>query len=503
MEFRTGVLAHLVVMTMVLSTSSRGARADDGLVSQLPSKDKFSLFLLMGQSNMVGRGRMLKNVPPDGRLLRFNKDLKWDLAQNPLHQNHPKNDRIGPGMSFGRAMMYVFGQDVTIGLVPCAVGGSSLSRWEKDGGDCYASTIKRARAAGQYGTLTGVLWHQGERDCGDERSANTYAARLDRMIADLRADLQTPDLPFVAGGLLDSIRELPRDRQRPYVDTVQSALRSLPERVPYTAWVDASTFRHIGDFVHIDPRDQLKFGVYYAEQMRQLLGFDEVAPLQIGFPWFRHKDEYEPPEIDAALPNVYVIGGSNTQMIQAALRKRLKGKANLLRPPANCRSTRQTLRWLDAYLSHYGDLKWSVIWFNSTLHDLAHFSKGKTASPPEGKPAVSIEDYDRNMREIVARLRKTGARLLWSSTAPVGKKREQLGYQFNADAADYNKVAAKIMAEENIPAVDIYGLLEGDGDAFTRDGVHLNARGHAIVAPIIVSNILALLDKAQAGVDAK
>ena len=52
------------------------------------------------------------------------------------------------------------------------------------------------------------------------------------------------------------------------------------------------------------------------------------------------------------------------------------------------------------------------------------------------------------------------------------------------------------MAEEDIPAIDVYGLLGGDGDKFSRDGVHLTPKAHAIVAPVIVTKILELLDEA-------
>jgi hypothetical protein len=463
---------------------------------KLPKRSKFPLFLLMGQSNMVGRGEMLPNVPADARLLRFNRKMEWDLAQNPLHQNHPDTDRIGPGMTFGRAMMYVFLDDVTIGLVPCAVGGSELSRWEKDGGDCYANAIKRAQAAGQVGTITGVLWHQGERDCIDGYHAETYAERLDRMIADLRADLGTSDLAFVAGGLLDSITEIRGERARPDLEIVQAALRELPDRVPHTAWVDAGGLRHTGDLVHIDPRDQLKFGVDYAKEMRQLLGFDEVPPLQVGFPWYQYNKAYEPPEMDESLPCVYVIGGSNTQMIQEALREPLARRANLLRPPANCRSTKQTLRWLDAYLNHYGDMKWAVIILNSTLHDLTHLANGKPTPPPEGRPQVSIADYETNLRKIVARLRDTGAKLLWASAAPISRKVERLRFRRRADVIAYNRVAANVMVQEHVPCIDIYALLEGDGDRYTVDGVHLNEEAHRIVAPVMVGKILELLGSA-------
>ena len=69
---------------------------------------------------------------------------------------------VGPGLSFAKAMA---GNDetVTIGLIPCAVGGTPLSRWESDG-DLYKYAIARAKAAMKDGTIKGVLWHQGEID---------------------------------------------------------------------------------------------------------------------------------------------------------------------------------------------------------------------------------------------------------------------------------------------------------------------------------------------------
>jgi hypothetical protein len=104
--------------------------------------------LLMGQSNMVGRGEMTR-WPPHPRVLSFNRAGKWIPAVDPLHETSSR-DRVGPGVSFARGMLHVVDQGITIGLIPCAVGGSPLSRWEK-GGDLYEATVRRAREAMEHG----------------------------------------------------------------------------------------------------------------------------------------------------------------------------------------------------------------------------------------------------------------------------------------------------------------------------------------------------------------
>jgi hypothetical protein len=153
------------------------------------------IYLLMGQSNMVGRGKMTR-WPLHPRVLSLNKAGRWIPAIDPLHETSSR-DRVGPGVSFGRGMLYVVDQEVTIGLVPCAVGGSPLSRWEK-GGDLYEATVRRAREATKHGTLMGILWMQGEKDAKELALAMSYAKRLDAMILDFRHEFGMPELPFVA-----------------------------------------------------------------------------------------------------------------------------------------------------------------------------------------------------------------------------------------------------------------------------------------------------------------
>ena len=60
-----------------------------------------------------------------------------------------------------------------IGLIPCAVGGSSLGEWQK-GGSLYNNTVAATLEAVKSSTLKGILWHQGESDSDTLETAKSY-----------------------------------------------------------------------------------------------------------------------------------------------------------------------------------------------------------------------------------------------------------------------------------------------------------------------------------------
>ena len=168
-------------------------------------KEKFQLYLLIGQSNMAGRGYVeAQDTMPNRHILRLNPAGQWEVAKDPLHFDKSVAG-VGPGLSFGRAMAAA-DTSVTIGLIPCAVGGSGIDTWTPgayfDGTKThpYDDALARARTALATGTLAGIIWHQGESDTSPEKSA-AYAAKLTALIARLRADLHAPIVPFVAGKL--------------------------------------------------------------------------------------------------------------------------------------------------------------------------------------------------------------------------------------------------------------------------------------------------------------
>lgn len=230
-------------------------------------KAKLHVYLLMGQSNMRGRGIIESpDRTPHPRVLVHTASNYWELAVEPVHGSGPRAG-IGPGLVFGKRMA-AGNTNASIGLVPCAVGASLLSRWER-GGDLYANAVARAQAAQRDGTLAGILWHQGEQDSMTATNASTYYDRLVKMIADLRADLGQPELPFVVGQIGEFLYER-KVQQTPFARTVNDALARIPDAVPFSACVSATGLTHVGDEVHLDGKSQRELGKRFAMEMQKL-----------------------------------------------------------------------------------------------------------------------------------------------------------------------------------------------------------------------------------------
>jgi hypothetical protein len=170
------------------------------LLAQTPVPENLQLFLLAGQSNMAGRGAVEETdrVPIPG-VYTLNKELAWVPAVDPLHFDRPERIGVGIGRSFARTLLDAY-PNTTIGLIPAAMGGSSLAQWSPDG-ELFADAVRRAKAAQKSGVLRGILWHQGESDSQKEGDAQSYRERWTAMITALREQLGTPDAPVVVGQL--------------------------------------------------------------------------------------------------------------------------------------------------------------------------------------------------------------------------------------------------------------------------------------------------------------
>jgi Carbohydrate esterase, sialic acid-specific acetylesterase/Neutral/alkaline non-lysosomal ceramidase, N-terminal len=232
-------------------------------------KEKLHIYLLLGQSNMVGRGAIEgQDRAAHARVLLFTPSNHWELAVEPLHGSGPRAG-IGPGLVFGK-IVAAKNTNANIGLVPCAVGATLLKRWEK-GGDLYSNAVARARAAMCDGTLKGIVWHQGEQDSILEVDANSYHERLIKMIGDIRSDLGEPNLPFVVGQIGEFLYTR-KKQQTPFAKTVNDALARIPQDVPSTACVHSTGLTHVGDEVHFDGKSQRELGKRYAIEMLKLQG---------------------------------------------------------------------------------------------------------------------------------------------------------------------------------------------------------------------------------------
>jgi sialate O-acetylesterase len=193
------------------------------------------IWVLAGQSNMQGAGRTPDTLT-DRAIWMMNMDDQWMVARCPLHRifeatapaypiafyqlwgnpeksiektrqyfkeqsvishQHPIGG-IGPGMYFARHIKAVTGRPV--GLIPCALGGSTIAQWDPAGkihGDStlYGAMLNRSRSAGAQ-HIRGLLWYQGESE-GFTGQTDTYEAKMLDLIDSYRSDLGRPDLPVL------------------------------------------------------------------------------------------------------------------------------------------------------------------------------------------------------------------------------------------------------------------------------------------------------------------
>lgn len=241
-------------------------------VEDLPAKDKFHLFLLIGQSNMAGRGVVSQaDRQPHSRILMFTKDNAWEPATDPMHFDKPKIVGVGLGRTFGMRIAEA-NPGVTVGLIPCAVGGSPISSWEPGGyheqtkSHPYDEAFRRARIALKSGRLAGILWHQGESDSSPGK-AEVYEEKLHAMIARFRKKLGAPNVPFVAGQM-GQFPERPWNQSKIIVD---NAHRNLPGKIPNTTFVRSDGLKHKGDEVHFDSASYREFGERYVEAYQEIV----------------------------------------------------------------------------------------------------------------------------------------------------------------------------------------------------------------------------------------
>lgn len=185
---------------------------------------------------------------------------------------------------------------------------------------------------------------------------------------------------------------------------------------------------------------------------------------------------------DPALPRVLLIGDSVSRGYTQAVRTSLAGKANVHRAPANCGPTASGIKNLDAWLaSAPGDAKWDVIHFNFGIHDR------KT-------PAA---DYEQRLETLIARMKQTGAKLIFATTTPVPADTKD-GPEIVTQIAEKNEIATRVMQKHGVLINDLHAFLAPklEGIANPKD-VHFNAKGYELMG----QQVAKVIEEAFKGAD--
>ncbi len=244
-----------------------------------PRDDTIEVFILAGQSNMVGRARESgleddKIVPQTGAIIHVQGQVEADLAGQwrPLTAGFGRRaDFFGPELTFGLTQE-ALRPGPRVAIIKHAVGGSDLdNNWNASGGPLYqdlqthiAQAMEELAPLGDA-HLAGVVWVQGENDAVNLGASERYKDNLTAFVAQIRQDLDSPQLPFVVALVAPS-------ESWPHHPLVRQAQRDVASADPNVVTVESEDLPVLsGDPLHYNARGLQTLGERTAEAMAPLL----------------------------------------------------------------------------------------------------------------------------------------------------------------------------------------------------------------------------------------
>jgi hypothetical protein len=227
-------------------------------------------FLIIGQSNMAGRGEISDVAPihnPACHVLRMGR---WQLMTEPI--NHDRSIFSGQPKS-GICLAASFADDAQkatgqkIGIIPCADGGTAIDQW-MPGEILYDHALMMTKLAMRSSHLAGILWHQGESDCVNEGLARAHKQKFIKMITSLRRDLGDENIPVIIGELCENISE--RYASPECLKIVNEQYREVVSEIPACAFVPCEGLTLKPDILHFDAVALREFGHRYFKTYAEL-----------------------------------------------------------------------------------------------------------------------------------------------------------------------------------------------------------------------------------------
>jgi len=140
-----------------------------------------AVLLSMGQSNSANHGEKLYQTRHPGRVLNFFDGACYDASSPLLGATGER----GEFMTLLADRLVDSGRFSSVVLVASGVGGTPVSRWQRDG-DLNDMLLKVVDVVQQQYRITHVLFHQGEADFRIYTSAKVYASSFNSLKESLR-----------------------------------------------------------------------------------------------------------------------------------------------------------------------------------------------------------------------------------------------------------------------------------------------------------------------------
>lgn len=236
-------------------------------VDNIPVKDNLWVFILAGQSNMAGRGLVEpQDTVPNNRVYTLNEHGNIIVAKEPLHFYEPTMAGLDSGLSFGKTLIKHIPDSISVLMVPTAVGGSSISQWLNDSihreVKLFSNFKRMAELGMQYGTVKGILWHQGESDA-KTKNAPLYQSKLSELFYQFRKVVGNQETTIVVG-------QLGSYSTNPLWSKINDHIKYYVSTDPNAGTINTQDLNEKGDKVHFDSQAQRILGERYANEFLKL-----------------------------------------------------------------------------------------------------------------------------------------------------------------------------------------------------------------------------------------
>ena len=266
------------------------------VVAQSPDPN-FYIYLCFGQSNMEGNAapeaQDKTGIDPRFQMLAcvdFQSPSRqmgqWYTATPPLVR---QGTGLGVADWFGRTMVDNLPEDVKVGVVDVAIGGTAIEGFMQDkvadyiasmnpssegwlinyfaayNNDPYKRLVDMAKIAQQKGVIKGILLHQGESNNTQQDWPNKVKTIYDHLIEDL--GLNAADIPLFVG-------ETVRTEMGGYCGGHNSVIAKVPNIISNSYVISSANLEQKGDGLHFTAQSYRIIGQRYAKQALKLMGID-------------------------------------------------------------------------------------------------------------------------------------------------------------------------------------------------------------------------------------
>ncbi len=238
---------------------------------EIHTEHRIDSFLMIGQSNMAGIGNLSDVEPIKNTSCFMLRNGLWTSMSEPINPDRAITGEFPSGVSLGASFadQYAKYSRRTVGMIPCADGGTVIAQWQK-GEVLFDHAVMMTRLAMRSSNLKGILWHQGETDCLTFESVAEYPTKFLRFISALREEF--PSTPIIVGELSEKITNRGRTDK---IFVFNRQLRELAAGIENCALVSVEGVTLKPDNIHFDFKSLRELGRRYFAGYCGLAGYEK------------------------------------------------------------------------------------------------------------------------------------------------------------------------------------------------------------------------------------